>query len=251
MGDIRICLDSLGDEKMKDIFERRIKDYGDCVGNLIIATLIKLYDFETAIKIMHKLLGLKETHRIIPVSLDNFHIRGSYRNGKIIKTEIEFIEEDKIDKIWIEPQGKANPEALEAIKEGDYIIISSGSFYTSILVNFLLPKITEEVNKKKIIWIVNIMQQKGETIGMDANEHANVLLKYINHIDYALINNIKPSEEKLKKTNYEGYLMPLLQLDKHEKIKNIIEENFIKYSEKGITHNINKVNQTLKDILND
>jgi uncharacterized cofD-like protein len=251
MGDIRICLNSLGDAKLKDIFERRIKDYGDCVGNLIIASLIKLYDFNTAIKIMHKLLGLKDTHRIIPVSLEIFDIRGQYRNGKIVKTENEFIEEDKIEKVWLEPKSKINPEVIQVIKECDYVIIAPGSFYTSILVNFLLPEIATEINKKKIIWIINAMQQLGETIGMDANEHASVLLRYIDHIDYALINNTRPSEEELKKYNYEGYLMSLLHLDKNEKIKHIIEKDLIKYSSIGIIHSPNKVKRVLKEIIND
>ena len=251
MGDIRICLDSLGDAKLKDIFERRIKDYGDCIGNLIIASLIKLYDFDTAIKIMHKLLGLKDTHRIIPISLDIFDVQGEYRSGKIVKKENEFIEEDKIEKVWIEPKGKVNPEAIQAIKECDYVIVAPGSFYTSILINFLLPEISEEVNKKKIIWIVNTMQQKGETIGMDANEHAAVLLRYLDHIDYVLVNNTKPLESELKIANYEGYLMPLLHLDKNDKIKHIIEKDLIKYNALGVVHSPNKVKRILREIIHD
>lgn len=249
MGDIRICLDALADEKSRDIFERRIKDYGDCVGNLIIASLIKLYDFETAIKIMHKLLGLNENHKVLPISYDIFDIQGEYRNGKRVKTESEFIEEDKLDKVWIEPKAETNKEAIEAIKKSDWIIIAPGSFYTSILVNFLLPEIANETNKKKIIWIVNTMQQRGETIGMDANEHATTLLRYIDHIDYALVNITKPTEEELKKHNYEGYLMPLLHLDKNEKIKHIIEKDFIRYLNDGIAHSPNKIKRVLREII--
>jgi uncharacterized cofD-like protein len=250
MGDIRICLDSLGDKELKDIFERRIKDYGDCVGNLLMTSLIKLYDFDTAIKIMHKLLGLKENHKIIPVSLEDFNLKGQYRNEKIVNKESEFIEEDKIDKIWIEPKAKTNQEAIEAIKQSEWIIVAPGSFYTSILVNFLLPEIADEVNKKKIIWIVNAMQQKGETIGMDINEHASVLLRYVDHIDYALVNIKKPTEEELKKANYEGYLMPLIHLDKHDNIKHIIEKDFVHCSNEGIVHSPNKVKRILREIVN-
>jgi uncharacterized cofD-like protein len=248
IGDIRRCLNSLADKQLKDIFERRIKDYGDCVGNLIIASLIKLYDFPTAIKIMHKLLGLSDNHRVLPVSLDNFDICGEYKNNKIIKKETDFNNIEKIEKVWLEPVPSANPEALESIIDADYIIIAPGSFFTSILANFLVPEICKEINKKKIIWIANAMQQFGETVGMDINDHANHLLKYINHIDFAIVNNIKPDEEILSK-HYESYLMPLYGLNNNFNIENIVETDMIKYNENGIVHSPFKINKALRKII--
>ena len=46
------------------MFEYRIPQYKDCIGNLIMSSLIKIYSFNEAIKICHGLLGLKETHRL-------------------------------------------------------------------------------------------------------------------------------------------------------------------------------------------
>jgi uncharacterized cofD-like protein len=249
IGDLRICLNALSNNQLREIFERRIRDYGDCVGNLIIASLIKLYDFDTAIKIMHKLLGLKETHRIIPVSLDNFNICGTYRNKKEIKKETDFIEENKIEEVNLSPVPKANAEAIEAIQQSDYIIISPGSFFTSILANLLIPEIAKEINKKCVIWIVNAMQQYGETIGMNTEDHADYLLKYINHIDYAIVNNIKPSDNDLKQ--YESYLIPLVNLNERANIKHIIFTDLIKNSPNGIVHSPYKVSKILKEILNE
>lgn len=248
IGDIRKCIDVLGNVQLKDIFERRIRDYGDCVGNLLIASLIKLYDFDTAIKIMQKLLGLKETHRILPVSLDSFDINGTYRNKKIITKETDFDEEEKIDKVWLNPIPKPNPEALEAIKNSDYVIIVPGSFFTSILATLLVPQIAEEINQKKVIWFVNVIQQYGETIGMDGESHADYLLQFINHIDFAIVNNTRPSEEVLKK--YESYLMPIIHLAKRDNIANIIETDLIKYNERGAVHSPQKVFKVLRKILN-
>lgn len=248
IGDMRLCLSVLGNSQMKDIFERRIKDYGDCVGNLIIASLIKLYDFDTAIKIMHKLLGVKETHQILPVSLDSFDICGSYRNKKLINKETEFIEEDKVENVWLNPIPKPNPEVIEAIRESNYVIIAPGSFFTSILANLLVPEIAEEIKKKKIIWFVNTMQQVGETIGMDAKAHADYLLQYLDHIDVAIINNSEPSEEMLK--SYEGYLMPITYLQSKPEIKKIISTDLIKFNERGIVHSPSKVIKVLRRLLN-
>lgn len=249
IGDIRKCLNTLGDEHLRDIFERRIRDYGDCVGNLIIASLIKLYDFNTAIKIMHKLLGLKETHRVIPVSLDNFDICGTYRNNKEIKKETDFNQIEKVEKVELKPIPTANTEAIEAIRQSDFVIICPGSFFTSILANLLVPGIAKEINKKEIVWIVNLMQQYGETIGMDINDHANYLLKFVDHLDFVLVNNGKPSANELK--NYESYLIPLMNINKQTSIKHIIEDDFTKSTEESLIHSSAKLNKFLEKILHE
>jgi uncharacterized cofD-like protein len=247
MGDIRLCLDSLGDKYLKGIFETRTKGYEDCIGNLIIASLIKLYNFEEAIAIMHKMLGLSETHKIIPVSLDNYEICGKYINNKEIRKETEFILEEKIENTWLSPKPIPNPEALKAINESDFVIISSGSFFTSILSNLLVPQIAEAINKKTIIWIVNLMQEKGETIGMDADAHAEFILKYINHIDYALVNTSKPSDDILKQ-HYESYLMPLTYIS-DDKVKHIVYGDYMKYTNSEVIHNSYKITKALKSII--
>jgi uncharacterized cofD-like protein len=247
MGDIRRCLDVLGDKQLKEIFETRTKEYGDCIGNLIIASLIKLYDFGEAINIMHKMLGLSETHKIIPVSLDNYEICGKYINNKEIRKEADFTLEEKIGNIWLSPKPEPNPEAIKAINESDYVIISSGSFFTSILSNLLVPQIAEAINKKTVIWIVNLMQEKGETIGMDADAHAEFILRYINHIDYALVNTSKPSDEILKQ-HYESYLMPLTYISA-DKIKHIIYGDYMKYTNSEVIHNSYKITKALKGII--
>lgn len=247
MGDIRRCVSMLGDTKLKSFLEYRIPKYKDCVGNLIIASLTKLYSFEVAIKVYQKLAKASPKHNIIPVSLDNFNIQAEYKNGTITKKETEFNKEEKINKVWLSPIPKPNSIAIKAIKNSEWIIISPGSFYTSIISNLLVPGISDEINKKKIIWIANLMQQKGETVDMFLQEHYNNLIKYIKHIDVAIINIENPDKEFLKK-NYKDYLMPLLHFE-DKNVPTIIEDKLIKYKNTTIIHNSGKVYNIIKNLI--
>lgn len=253
MGDLRLIMTTLGDEKLRDIFETRIPQYKDCVGNLIFSSLIKLYSFDEAVKIVHGMLGVSENHRVIPVSLDNFDLYAEYVDGKKAKNETEFIHTERIEKVWIESNIKPNPGAITAIKESSIVIISPGSFYTSIIANLLIPDIAKEISRKTVIWIPNLIQQQGETIGLDLEDHFNILSKYL-RIDTVIANNAKPDIDILKE-NYEGYLMPILVTEGFRKRLsdnkiNLIESDLIDdNNEDSITHDYNQVYEIVKGIL--
>lgn len=95
------------------------------------------------------------------------------QNGNIVKGESQIPEEaieqkSRIEELKIVPENaKALPEALEAIKEADAIVMGPGSLYTSITSNLLVKDIAKEVRKSSAIkiYISNIMTQPGETTG--------------------------------------------------------------------------------------
>jgi uncharacterized cofD-like protein len=252
MGDIRLVLSTLGNDKIKDIFEYRIPKYKDCVGNLIISSLIKLYSFNEAIKIIHDLLGIPEEQQIIPSSLDNAQLCGEYDDGFTVNKESDFTHTGKITNLWMNPELRVNPEAIKSIKESDYVIISPGSFFTSILASIILPGMAKEINKKTVIYIANILQQQGETIGLDLEGHFNWLNKYIK-IDYLIVNNGTPTE-KIMQSEYESYLMPVTLSTAFKDIlgkKNIkcIEGDLIDNNKKEtILHDYNKLYTIIKNI---
>ena len=67
----------------------------------------------------------------------NTHLFAEYENGLILNEE-HFIDEPKhdgtlkINKLYLEPNGVANPDALQAIKEADYILIGPGDLYAEL-----------------------------------------------------------------------------------------------------------------------
>lgn len=88
---------------------------------------------------------------------------------------------------------KANPQAVEAIREADIIILGPGSLFTSILPNLLIKDISEQIRARDDIpkiYICNIMTQPGETDGFTAYDHVNTLINYggNNIINSCLVN---------------------------------------------------------------
>ncbi len=143
---------------------------GHNLGNLFL-TLIAKYcgSFTKALEVLSQSVGA--VGKIFPVTTKPVDLVAELVNGEIVRTEA-FIDEpkynhgSKIKRIWLEPKCTLNPEAAKAIKSADYIILSPGSLYTSIIAT-LLPKGMFEAIKKskaKLIYVAgNAYRLNGET----------------------------------------------------------------------------------------
>lgn len=223
MGDVRKCLTTVSVSPLAKLFETRT-DNNDCLGNLIIGGLFKLYGFKIAINVCHELLDIPENKEIIPISLNNYDIVGVYESTDNILRKTCFNETDFNQIAEIKTIGLAfhqigpevNSDALKAIKEANYIILAPGSFYTSVLVNLQFKEIVDLLKNKPVIWITNLMQEKYETLNFTLNKMYDILKSYGVNIVAAIINNRKPTAGMLSK--YEDYLKPLIELE----VKNLI-----------------------------
>ena len=74
---------------------------------------------------------------------------------------IGLFEGKKINKLFLNPNIKANPGALMAIKKADILVFGPGSFYTSLLPNFLPQGVKEAVRKSKakVIYVCNLLTE--------------------------------------------------------------------------------------------
>ncbi|TAN33629.1 YvcK family protein [Patescibacteria group bacterium] len=107
---------------------------------------------------------------VYPVTLKPTRLCAELTNGKVIKGEAvidtpDYNRKFKIKKVWLEPSGKAYEKAVRAIRAADYIILSPGSLYTS-LVATLLPNGTKEAvkaSKAKLIYVESAYRAEGET----------------------------------------------------------------------------------------
>ena len=129
------------------------------LGNLFL-TLTSDYcgDFMSALEALSQ--SVLASGKVFPVSLSPTNLVAKLDNGNIIQTE-EFIDNPsynrglKIEKVWLEPEVEIFPQAQNAIEQAEYLVISPGSLYTS-LISTLLPKGVKEAIKKskaKIIYI--------------------------------------------------------------------------------------------------
>ena len=92
------------------------------------------------------------------------------------------------------------PEAIEAIREADAIILGPGSLFTSIIPNLLVPEIGDALRTTRAlrIFVVNIMTQPGETTGFTATDHLDAVSRHLGpgHIDYVVVNDTPVDKER-------------------------------------------------------
>jgi len=132
-----------------------------------------------------KLTKAKLVGKVIPVSLSPANLCFQTKSGKtyIGEHHLDFLRLsfDKVDKIWLKPQVKANKEAVRALKEAQLIIVCPGSMYGSILVNFLplgMKKAYQKAKAKKIL-LTNIMSVANENHGFSQNDYLNIFSSFL------------------------------------------------------------------------
>ena len=75
-----------------------------------------------------------------------------------------------IQRVYLKPEAQANPEAVQALRESDFIIFAPGNLYTSTIPNLLVNGIPEALQHTRapMIYILNLMTRHGETDGYSA-----------------------------------------------------------------------------------
>jgi len=215
--DIRQCFVALAEntgdseQSLRKLFNYRFHQgegiKGMTFGNLFMVALTDIFGSQTeAIKKTSEILKIKG--KILPITMTDSRLVAVYENGKTVVGE-HLIDEPKdtgnlnIDKVYLEPESKAYPEAIESILNADLVVIGPGDLYTSIISGLAVSGIKEALNdtRAKVIYIVNLMTKYGQTSGFSAADHIKKLEKYIgtNCLDYVLINSGQIPHEALQK----------------------------------------------------
>jgi len=122
---------------------------------------------------------------VMPVCLSPSDICFQTKNDFVYKGEQRLDElrmsKDMVKKIWLEPKVSVNPKALKALKEADLIVVSPGSMYGSILVNFLTDGFCTAFieSKAKKILMTNIMSTRNENDGFDQEKYLDTFENYL------------------------------------------------------------------------
>lgn len=202
--DIRQCFVALADENggaglMRPLFMYRFEKgqgiAGMTFGNLFMAALADILGSQAeAIRQTQKVLRIKG--KVIPVSYTDTNLSARYEDGYVVREEhlIDEPEHDgtlKIEEVFLTPKASATPEALEAIRHADLVVLGPGDLYTSLIPNLLVEGIPEALSHTKatIIYILNLMTKYGQTYQYTAADHLKALECYIDRsIDAVLIN---------------------------------------------------------------
>lgn len=207
-GDVRNCIAALADDEdlLTRLFQYRFPNggglSGHSFGNLFLTALAGITgDFYQAVLKAEEVLSVRG--RILPATLTDVQLRGLGRSGRVYRGEVAVgsSREGIADLRLVPPDPPAFPRAVEAIERADLILLGPGSLYTSILPNLLIPGIREAVvgAKAPVVLVLNLMTEPGETDGMNALDHLQVLEQHIGHglVDAVAVNTARPSDERL------------------------------------------------------
>lgn len=200
-GDIRNVLTALADVEplLSDMLNYRFASgsglAGHSLGNLILAAITDISgDFVTAVRELSRVFAVRG--RVLPAAGRAVVLHAEMEDGTIVTGESKIPEvRGKIKRIFLEPEEvEPLPEAVEAIREADAILIGPGSLYTSIIPNLLVPKLAEAVleNTSAIkIFICNVMTQPGETDDYTVSDHLQAVYNHVGkHLfDYVIVND--------------------------------------------------------------
>ena len=189
-GDIRNCLEALANTEplMSELMHYRFTDgslAGQSFGNLFLAALNGISpSFDAAVSRMSQVLAI--TGRVLPVTTADVQLEAEFENGASVIGESKIFyckkkEDCRITKVRLIPEHpRALPEAVEAIREADMIILGPGSLYTSIIPNLLVDGIVEAIQQSDAlkVYVANVMTQEGETEGYTASDHIAAIFQH-------------------------------------------------------------------------
>jgi uncharacterized cofD-like protein len=207
-GDVLKCLLALSkhEYEAREILLKRIRNLdqaGHTGGNVLLLGLEKLYgDHLSAVDALGQLLSIKG--KVVPVSSSHGSICAEYEDGSIYKSETSVdvgIQEGKIVKrLFLEPEVDASNVAIEAIKSADYICAGPGSFYTSVMPNFLPKGIREAIKNSKspIIFISNLLTEGMGMREFKAERFLSIIEDHMGReVSAILVNDNFPEQETL------------------------------------------------------
>lgn len=215
-GDVRQCLVALsGSPELRDLFNYRFEQgslKGHAFGNLFLTALEKMTgDFAHGVQVASDVLNITGT--VEPITLTNVKLvmrshAGEETRGEFVIGRKKFASERP--EFWLEPRAKANPNAIQAIKQADMVIIAPGNLYGSLAPALIVPGIGEALAASKAfkLYVCNLVTKPGQTDGFTVNDFADEVERLAGHtfLDAVLYNAEKPSAQLLQKYAADGEL---------------------------------------------
>ena len=178
---------------------------GHTGGNLLLS-MMQSYsgDFLNAVDGLRALLGCRG--RVWPVTVESAQVCAQYGDGSITRGEVEVDAGQTsgrfVKKIWLEPAVSIHPVVAQAIGEFDAVIIGPGSFYTSLMPNFLVNGVPEALAgvQGPIILIANLLTEGGGMAGFTAADAVARIEEAIGRkVDVVVVNTARPSADVLER----------------------------------------------------
>ena len=239
--------------------DRRLQ--GHNAGNIILSMLSRYTgSFPEAINALAKILEAKGT--VLPGTINKNTLVAELTDGTRIygETAIDIpknTRREQINDLFLVPHYNSSitvyPPVIKAIDNSDYILISPGDLFTSIIATLIIPGIKEAIQKTnaKIIYVLNIMTKFGETDNFKAHDFVRKIESYLGRpIDVIICNVKKPNGRLLKK--YHKEKAEFVEIDRSDKWlgnRMIYAEDLIDTSDGTIRHDSKKLASLITSIL--
>jgi len=209
VGDLRGCLAALAgsENRLGRALGFRFTSgalKGASLGNLFLAGLtISEGSLTAAAKKLSVLAGVRG--QVLPVSEGASQISAKLADGKRVKGEWEIIQRKPrtpIARLYHDPPIKAAPEAIRALKAADLVVIGPGSLRTALVSVLLVQGVRAALRKKRVVYILNILTQAGQTDGFTASDHMKEIERYLGKRPLVLANTTRPPDWALQGADF-------------------------------------------------
>ncbi|MHC9537609.1 gluconeogenesis factor YvcK family protein [Dellaglioa sp. BT-FLS60] len=264
-GDIRNVIAALSElpELYLDIFQYRFDTSdrffaGHAIGNLIIAALAEMKKGVFA-SVQELSEMMRVDGHVYPVADEPLVLNAEFSDGTFLSGEAEITAARKsIKRVWVTSSETSEdgvpaavPEVVKAILEADQIVLGPGSLFTSILPNLVIGNVGKALSETKaeVVYICNIMTQKGETERFTDADHVRILNNHLGNcfVNTVLVNTAPVPSDYMDKEKYDENLIQV----EHDfnglrgQHCRVISSNFLKLKDKGVFHDGDKVVEEL------
>lgn len=186
-GDVRNCLVALADDEsmLAEVFQHRF-DRGDLeghsLGNLVLAALTEVAgSFDAAVAMSSHVLAISGS--VLPATREKAVLVAEMEDGRVVAGETAVASERRaVRRLRLQPETpQPHPEAVEALRTADLIVLGPGSLFTSTIPPLLVPGLAEVVRSSgaRRVYVANLLQEPHETIGYDAATHIERLEQHL------------------------------------------------------------------------
>lgn len=226
-GDVRQCLVALSQSsRVRDLFNYRFEEGtfgGHSFGNIFLTALEKTTgSFVDAVQVASDVLRVRG--KVLPATLDNVRLKMTWDDrslelhGERVIDADHFKHDPRKARLSLTPQAKANPLALQAIRDADLVVISPGDLYTSLGPLLVIDGFGEALaeTSAKSVYVCNLVTKHGQTDGFTVADHIREIERFAGRpfIDNVLYNTTIPPKEVIDRYAEDGaYLLNLGDVD--------------------------------------
>lgn len=174
---------------------------GHALGNLILHALQDRRGGDLLAALADAEQMLSAAGRVVPVTLDQATLCAVLDDGSVVRGESAIDCPDgrpvrPIERVYLEPPARATPQACEALRAADKVLIGPGDLYTSLVPCLLVEGVAEALRdcRGEVVYICNVMTKHGETDGYAAPDFVRVIQAHLGRrVDTVVVNDAPPA----------------------------------------------------------